>query len=507
MAKAHFKYWLLGMSLVMLGACYKDQGNYKYEQINEVQFEGIADAYTGYLGERINIKPKLTFTQDNGNDTARYAYEWTGLRTDAVLPADVRTEIATTRNLDLVVAFSPGPYRIYYRVTDKITGVQWQKTFSLTILSKVYEGWMLMNDVHGKTRIDMLTKTDTGYRILTDVLSSMNANVPDRYLSAKPLFMNCYPYDPRLYGIYICTAGGTTKIHPESFKYDVTYDIKYEFTNSVNSDFTADNMTNLFFQMAWLHGTNNNVYFYDRTWSTRYSEPINKMKGDVKPFKASKYMYGNSVSASALFYDDDNRRFVRHINKESSCSPLPPGELFDFNNTGKDLVYMDYSTYNNGNVFAILKDPITGKYWLARFTFDDKINQVYYGEIPVNTATDIDKAEGFAISPEFGYVMYYAGSKLYSYDFNNRSSKLMLDYGTQKVSCIKFHKFLYSSRVSQYYADNAKRLIVCSYSGSDPATSGSMRFYNVLPVQQPFQLVKEYNGLGKIVSLSYRERP
>jgi hypothetical protein len=138
---------------LLLSACFKDKGNYEYNPINEIDIEGISEDYSVALGDKLTIIPDLSFTLDGSNDTANYTYEWFALRKDGVLPGDVRKDIALTRNLDVIITIPPGPYRAYYRVTDKNSGIQWQKTFNLTVVSSIYEGWMLMNDVDGSTRV------------------------------------------------------------------------------------------------------------------------------------------------------------------------------------------------------------------------------------------------------------------------------------------------------------------------------------------------------------------
>lgn len=486
--------FLLTATLVF-SACYKDKGNYDYNDINEAQIEGIADEYTVALGEQFAITPVLKFSMDAGNDSSKYSYEWIALRRDGVLPGDVRKDLAVTRNLDLTITIPPGPYRAYYRITDKNSGVQWQKSFNLTVVSSIYEGWMLMNDVNGETRVDMISVDTTSYKTIIDVLGTTASGIPES-IFGKPLFINCYPYDPTFYGVYIGTDKGTTKIHPETFKYDFTYNIKYEFVSNIPENFAVDYMTNLGGNTAWMHGTDNNVYYYYRIFQLKYGLPVNHVKNEVASFKANKHIATNG-SSSAVLYDDDNRRFVRHINNEATSTLMPEGTLFDFN-TGKDLVYMTYSAYNGGEVFAILNDPADSKYWLARFTFGASIAQVYYEEM---SAIDIENAGNFAVSPEFGYIMYNAGNKLYSYDFNNKASKLMLDYGARNISLLKFHHFLLGK-----YAELRNQLIVCSNEEGNTASSGKMELFRVKPVQGDFELTNQYTGLGKIVSLSYRER-
>lgn len=493
-----FKNTYLILLVVVLGmaSCYKDIGNYDYTEINELAFSGIEDSYTVLLGEHFTLKPEITFSKDQSDDTSNYEYEWIGIRTDNVLPADQRRVISVYRNIDQVITLNPGPYRVYYRVKDKNTGVQWQTIFNMTVISSIYEGWMILNEVNGKSRVDMMSLLDGEYTPIIDVLGTTGSNLPESALG-KPLFINCYPFDPTFYGVYICTETGTNKIHPETFKWDFTYDIKYEFLGNLPPNFSIDFMTNFSGNVAWLHGTDNNVYYYYRIFQVKPDVPINILKGEQTTFKASKYIA--AINNMAILYDETNKRFVRHINNESTSTLMPQGTLFDYN-TGKDLKYMAHSPFGNGNVFAILDSVETQQRFLARFTIGSTLNQVYYEEM---IGTDIKQAENFAVSPDLGYIFYNVGGKVYEYDMVLKTSKLMLDFGSQKISMLKFHRFTSSSK----YAAFANQLIVGSYDPAKPeGSNGKLQFYNVPPVNGDIVLDREFTNLGKVVSLAYRER-
>lgn len=344
----------------------------------------------------------------------------------------------------------------------------------------------------------MVSLLDNKFTTITDVLSTTGSELPQGSLG-KPLFVNCYPYDPTFYGIYVCTESGSNKIHPETFKWTFTYNVKYEFTGNIGDNFNVDNMTNFSGNTAWIHGTDNNVYYYYRVFQIKPDVPVNIVKGESAVFKASKYIAAyTGASNVAILYDETGKRFVRHLNNESTSTLMPEGTLFNYN-TNKDLVYMTYSPFSNGNVFAVLDSAATQKRYLARFTIGTSLSQVYYDEI---YGTDIAKAEQFAVSPDLGYLFYNVGGKLYEYDMSSRTSKLMLDKGNQKITMLKFHKFLAGK-----YSAEASKLIVASYDPALPAaSSGKMEFYTVPAVNGDLVFDKEFTGFGKIVSVAYRER-
>jgi hypothetical protein len=163
---------------------------------------------------------------------------------------------------------------------------------------------------------------------------------------------------------------------------------------------------------------------------------------------------------------------------------------------------MEYSPFNGGDVFAILKGG-DGKIFLARFNLTTAI-QTYYGEI---TGAEIGNADKFAVNPTYGYLFYSAGSKVYEYDMSLKSSKLMLDKGAEKISLLKYQKFVKGGSTRPYYESRKNQLMVCSYDPALPAErNGKMELYTVPSLNGDLTLGESYSGFGKIVSVSYRER-
>lgn len=497
------KSFFLLLFLTSLIACKKDLGNYTYHEINDVNISGIDPVYNVLLGEKFNIKPILNFSLDNNFDENNYTYDWVALKTDGVLPLEVRKNLATTRNLEIPITIPSGPYTAYYRITDKRTGVMYQATFKLNVQTSIYEGWLVLSDVNNTARLDMVSNINNAFVNYTDVLDKVGSELK---LTGKPIDVHCYAYMPTFYGIYISTDKSTDKIEPETFKWLNTYNLKYEVLGNTPSDFHADGFSKVTGGNNYMYAANY-VYYYYSDYQIRYSTPINLVKGELLPFKASPFMASTTAAnldALALLFDIEKKRFVRHINNEGTSTLMPTGTLFDYNNVGKDLVYMEGTTYNGSDAFAVLKDPLTQKSYLARIGLKNGFIQNYYGEI---TGTDIDKAEKFAVSPEFGYLFYNVGSKVYEYDMVLKTSKLMLDKGADKISLLKFHKFDRSGATRPYYQTRIKNLMIGSYNPSLPADkNGTLELYTVPPVNGNIVLAESFTGFGKIVSVSYRER-
>lgn len=492
--------FLLAVLLCTTG-CYKDLGNYDYRDVNEVGIAGIESQYTILSLDTLRINPVLTFTQDAKGDTADYEYEWIAIldEGDRVFPDVKRTEVARTRNLNYKVVLKPNAgFTMSYRVKDKQTGIQWSKTFRLEVKSTIYEGWLLYSDVNTDARLDMISRLDdTTERIYIDVLAQVGCELPPQ---KHPRHVT-YATKNQGGGIYLSAGTGTNSIHAETFLWQPSNAIEYEMQGKPPAGFAplyVSNMDNVEHVMI----TEDEIYYQHFIFAAGYTLPINSIQAEGALFKPAPFFgFSNRIASNMVIYDETNRRFVGYKGSQTYSYLLqdPPDGLFSYY-TGRRMLYMANTRYSNNDVFAILKDDATNKTWLYRMNVSTGITQTYYGEM---TGTDIDKAESFAVSHQFGYIFYNVGSRIYEYDMFNRNSKLMLDMGTEKISLIKCQNFNGSSK----YAAFEKALIVCTYAPGKPAAEqGTMRLYDVPAVNGDLVLTKTYTGFGKIVDVAYRTR-
>lgn len=498
------------VSTVLLSACYKDIGNYSYQTINTITLK-LDSSYIGTYGKRFIIKPIISLSQDNVQntyDTSKYSYEWSTLNSTA-LYGDQRAILATTRDLDTVLTIAPAStYTLYYRLTDKKTGVQWQTSAKLTVSTSIYEGWLALCDVNGKSRLDMASYALGSYTMLPGVLDSVGSTLS---MAGKPMDVTfcsqgAFLSSTLANAIYVTTTEGTNRIDPESFKWNSAMNIQSDMMANVPSNFTVNSIVPSTGQVNYMAG-GGNLYYYFRIYSLYWGTTINVVSGETTPFKASPFIavYPGGYNG-AVFYDMDNKRFVRNVYGATSCSVMPSNTpLFSYT-TGMDLVYMEYTAYNGGEVFSVLHDNATGKYYLARFTFSSAINQTYYAEI---TGTDFNKAEHFAISPEYGYLFYNVGGKLYEYDMGLKQSFLMVDKESSGISLLKFQHFMSNAYVAGTGGKPilSNKLVVASADPSKPAGSnGTLDIYGIGQVNGPLTPFQTLTGFGKVVSLTYRER-
>nr|WP_315151121.1 PKD-like family lipoprotein [uncultured Flavobacterium sp.] len=495
-----FKNIKIQSSLVMLFflayGCVSDEGNYNYEEINELEVTGIEKEYTAYSGDNFKIIPSIDPTLDDGANPDRYEYKWVAVN-PLKLAIEARTTIATTKNYDAVLKLPPAKYNLYYFIKDKVTGVNWQQpVITLNVVSSIYQGWMVIGDVDGKARLDMVSIIPgvAQPRIINDVLETSGSALK---LSGKAVDVECFSTPlpgTVIYGIYVTASeSGTARLEPDSFAWSQSQNIAYETVGGAfPTNFGVDFMKSPVGGENYIY-KDGDIYYFNRTQQIRYGLPQNKVDLETKTFHAAPFIAEGGSIGTPVFFDTNLRRFVRYAYSKGNCSAMPPlvgsPTVLDWNNTNCDLVYMTTSGFNLDESFAVLKNITNGKFYLLRFS--TTLVQTYYKEIL--NAPDFDKATKFAVSPDSGYLFYIVGNKVYEYDNGTQSAKLMLDKGNEEITYIGFSK-----RATKPF--NTK-LVVGSYS-----TTGKLEVFTVPPVNGALVLDNAYTGLCKIVDVSYRSR-
>ncbi|HTJ13730.1 MAG TPA: PKD-like family lipoprotein [Dinghuibacter sp.] len=495
------KILLYGVLLVSLVSCYKDLGNYSYHAINQLTFTNFdtVHGYTVFYNDTLRVSPAVIASLDKNPS---YVYQWS-LRVagpgGAYDSAD--SVIAVTPDLDVRITNTPGTYTLQYRVTDNNTGITFQTRTTLLVTSQVYEGFLVLNDVGGQSRLDMLSydKTAATFTQYTDVLKKQGSALT---LQGQPYQVLCAQYtnaniNPQNYGIFLLTSAGTNRVNQETFGWDPTYNISYLMIGDLPAGFAPQHLT-----VEPTYGAYPDLFLYynaniynEALLASQYSfkfAALNSYTASGTPFTVSPYVATDG--SSATLYDMDARAFVTQASYSSpTVSAVPTARNYP---TGEDLVYMERAY--SGSVYAVLRDTTASPtYRLMRFTLGAAQN--YYQPI---TGTDIALATSFAFSPDLGYMFYSVGGKLYEYDLSLQTSFLMLDKGSANISYLSFHEF-YKRATNTTYATWARELLVGS---ANAGGNGTLELYSIPPVNGQIVQQNQWTGFGRIVSVAYRER-
>lgn len=489
---------LMGMTMILLvtlnAGCRRDLGNYEYTTINEAVIETMEDMYVVNIGEAANIVPKVSYTLDTEGDINNYNYQWLLTRREGrngMVPVELDNGPVFNARIDLAT----GIYNMLLRITDKRTGVWTESPFKIFVTIKTYEGWLALSEIGGSnSRLDMFSydMLKQEFNPIIDVLDVMKSGFKTTGLPNFICYNNMNPGPgPTNDKIMISTTKEAAFLGTDTLDY-VSLNAFGAYMNG--PDKATDpgaklEGTSLFAYMT----VNGNIYYAG--YNSGFQR-INKLISNGESFKAGAYV--SFTDREAIVFDEQNSRFL--------WCPQEAYGFYTFDNPqlnmmNKNLLFMARTTYNGGETFAVLKDKTSNKVYLTRLT-SARLN--YLEEIE---GQDIQKAEHFGVNSDFGYVFYNVGSKIYEYDFALKKSMEVADYGTRKISLIKFQDVHRGTAANtERYGRMKNQLIVCSYDEVDMDKSGSMDLYEVPPANGPLKKMQSFKGLGKVVSVTYRSR-
>jgi len=512
-------------AVMTLSGCRKDVGNYDYKPVDSLGIQNIADTYRYSVGTKASITPGLTFmTGKNINDND-YSFEWL-----AYLGTTVgKKVIHNGKNLDVVLPLSIGKYNGYYVVTERATGISWQKSFKLEVYGSFLPGgWFVLNDIDGKARLDFYQEDRNNwntfpviYRDFTGMIKDINTG-SSMELEGKPVSLSAFDNRDAInnsadYRLYMNTDKETKWVNiTTGFTWDK---IRNSFANETVSG-EPDHVSAIY------PGTtggayayrDHQLYLYHYLYSL-YGTPINRIAGSMGTFPISEFVaapYNNFMHA--VFFDTQGKRFLRSNYSSSAATVLNvSGQGLNLAAVDKDLVWMGSTRVFNGQVAAILKDK-NQRYYLARIGFPYPTAVSTSIAVSVNSFEDITtrltgiaNADKFMLDQQYGYLFYVSGNKLYQYDMDNKIVKVAKDYGNRKISLLKGNTLTVytASSIPGFLARlgcPGFGIIVGSNDEQNPNTSGSVDFYQAPALMGNLSFyTNSFTGLGKVVDIQYSE--
>lgn len=464
-----------------LTACYDDKGSYDYHDICEVNIEGVESVYeTVYRESVLEIDPTVTVTEGNIGDTTRFAYEWR-----ANVPYNSTELIGTERILNYRVELAPRDYTLYFRVTDRQTGVVTVATSTLKVGTAYSKGILLIGEnIQGEADVQMLSMVkdtvlykellkNSGLPVLKNPVDIIHTGAAgnSNYIKLWVLTgSQAYSMDRKTF------AGSESDVFGKLLFMDRTFDTEFVPVDIIPrvKDKAGKNGGSSYYRTVVC----NNGYIFNASTllmgGDYYNNPVNCLTSDQNTYyKAFPYLFYtlNSYSGGFLWFDVENRRFLTVKNSIAVSDLLEDqaGDPFPWNQgtTGRTLVYgentLDVGS-SNGNSFAILKDP-AGAYFYA---FSSRRTVVYYA----------------------------VGATLHAYDYNKGNER--------------HYTFDMGDPITMLYCDtaiepNANPLYVATYNAT---TGGKLQKYiqGVNPDKVELEADEKscWEGLMKIKKMSWR---
>lgn len=503
------KYLFAILLLSSFVSCYQDKGSYDYNEINEIAISGLPTDEVSYFkySDSLIVTPTIEGTLQQNEDN--YTYQWVAMSYDRKSgTAGASSEISTERNLRYFITLPEDTYNVYLKVTDKKTNVTWRKFFPIKVTTVTKEGWIVLQNKAGDSRLDMVSlPSATQEIILRDFLkdSLPNSKGPRKIMTIADMYNSS-----DMARIAILTDEGTAHLETGSLKYDEINDYIYEFGATMDR-IVGENICYWYMTGFNVFITDKDLYFRQGYVGKLYLNPVNNIDG--KYFKPSPYV-GTLLapySQATVYYDETNQQFVQILPSKTSfavCQDPVTNAVFSFK-TGRDMVYMGNTYHNGGRAYAILKGS-DNKSWLYGIDIANasKFGQAkgYHYEI---TATNFEKAKHFAFHPQLTYLFYATDDKVYQFDMITKETK-ELKIGNEvgeKISFIKFNLFTVNATTAKY-KELQDLLIVGSYNEAKPDDSnGVIRMYDI---ESNFtfdaKIYRTYKDFAKPIDITYKEK-
>ena len=144
-------YFIIGVICILLTGCFKDEGNYVYQDINEVEISGLPEEMKIYYRNADTLKafPEVVGNLDAG-DHSRYYYEWKAVSKPQPGSATTASSyvIGTEKQLNYFVVLPDDEYDVYCCVKDTLTRVTWKSSFPIKVTTVLNAGWLVLSEVN-----------------------------------------------------------------------------------------------------------------------------------------------------------------------------------------------------------------------------------------------------------------------------------------------------------------------------------------------------------------------
>ncbi|WP_164972811.1 PKD-like family lipoprotein [Lacibacter luteus] len=432
------------LTAVVVTGCYKDKGNYDYKELNKVTIEAdVTGAVSVLLQDTLTINTTITETIPS---TGGYDYEWV-LYQNIGAPI-TRWALATTKNLKAQITQTPGTYKLDYFMKDKASGISYLKSFTINIVGKFNEGWLVIEEEGGACDLSMIAPNDAIFRA---IYSSANKN---HFLPVGSHRVTVVRDRLGVQKVYVLSPNEFTQPYFVDFLKVGSFNDQFWGPPSIKKP-----------QEYFIEGSSNEVMLnngYPFGMTTMVPAPYKlnlQAPGtwDLEPYS----IY--TTSSGFVFYDKLSQRFYKYNLTDLFPFAAPPSSaVFNVNNVGKKMLFAGAGTgqlyncifknNNDDSVFAFTMNPS-----LTNPAIDTAF-------IPAANAPGLVNATKFISSKLLPHVYYVNGNQLYLLDIPARRARVVFTFpaGTE-VASMKLHVNLKNG--SDVYQN--KQIAVAANEGSN----------------------------------------
>lgn len=498
-------YIVLFSGFFFTSSCKKDLGNYEYFNpvIPNLENAGLNAVYNVNQNEVLSIKPTIEF----GGNESDLKYEWIAYRSGIIAVIGPPALIATTRDLNSPIPLPPGGYFIELIVTDTKTLMKRNVRATLNVLAPIESGWMVLHTLNNESEVDFIVTN----KILPSAVNKHMRNMVTASTGSKVAGEGRFITQTRRGNsdfnyFNIATSNNFMRTHGFTFTYLNKNEQLFRRPTILNPQAQLSNATYEFLINDGKLYTIGNAIIQD----AQYSAPF---RGD---YYLAPYMTCSNINIyGAVVYDQISRRFMystvsglAELNFATFKPQAPNNLLFDMNNVGKDLLFMErgFSDYT----YAFFKD-VNGD---GRFLYVINFSKADDGNLAVakydfSGITNIQSAKFFDVGSLGNVALYATENKIYKYDYSGTNqATLLYDLfaSNEVITSMKICKAKLNANnsVADFNNTNNTVVFVATWNG----TEGKLYELGINPANGVINSIplNTYTGFGKIQDMNFKFR-
>ncbi|MBP3229564.1 MAG: hypothetical protein J6M40_02320 [Prevotella sp.] len=142
--------------LLSISSCASDEGNYDYQEVNQLTISGIQDKYEVEQFSDLTITP--TITGSVAFDESDYSFLWFIYKYNS---KEIPDTVSYEKNLNATIAKSPSSdYALVFQATNNVTGRVDYKKVALTVVNTYSKGLAILSDVEGMAQVAFINSLD-----------------------------------------------------------------------------------------------------------------------------------------------------------------------------------------------------------------------------------------------------------------------------------------------------------------------------------------------------------
>lgn len=451
---------------------------------NEVSLSLGATSFSSITLDSLKIVPQITESKPEGH---KFSYSW------MVWPNggnDVQ-EISKTRDLKIKMTLAPQAYRMRFAVKDENTGISYFTDAFLDVSTIFDEGWLVTHNSGGKGHLGFI-RTSNDLLVLSPI-EDVNKKTYDEGISA---FAASHVFNSTLHQTIYFTKSGAFRLDSKSFG---------ELGNS----------TQLFDEPVTAFGTDayygadgffltqliiNNGNLYHATGNGASTKFTSRLPGDYTAFPYL-FLLGTSVPSDMVIYDNKSKGFKRVDKGTIRVIDLIGTGGFSLTNVGRRMIGADVGP--NTEYLCVMKDDNTARFYMNSL-LGKGTSSVFAGiSQEMLNCPDLGTATAFTTSSKVRVMYYGSGNKIYLYDVNANSAKLVYTFPAGYT--IKDMR-MFKEQPRQIATISSPLLNSRLVVGVQNGQNGEVYYLDLNGVGEVLNntFSKKFTGFGNIVHLSYR---